>query len=571
MFVQTGGVELSMRLEECVLLQNQWFNDFCYESILRATNSVIFEYYPESGQEVVSDYVQELIAGDYNGRMLSAVMIEDGVIHPDDVSVSIEFRKKAKSGGSGEINLRLLTPNNEYHWFRMMLSQYSREGKTVVFGIFTDINDDMVKKRALNYHAEFDLVSGVYNKSAFLVKTTQKLMTESDKTHYILSLDIDRFKLINELYSMKDGDAVLRYFGSIISDLAQTGETYGHFGGDIFCMCLTRPEEEVIALIEELEKRINTYPIAFKFIISVGIARVDNYDGEAVDVLCDHAAMAQKIIKGSYINRWAFYDQSMTEALNREHEIITSMEKALVKEEYEMYLQPKFDLNEGKIIGAEALSRWNHSKFGLMMPGSYIPLFERNGFILRLDEYMWELACRLIRKWMDQGRSPVPISVNVSRVHLYDENLCDKLVNLVKRYEIPPHLLELEITESAYTDCPARLYEVIVTLQKVGFCFSMDDFGSGYSSLHALKDIPVNVIKIDLKFLQKGRLSDEIGRGILQGTIRMIQDINLPIVAEGVETAEQAELLRSTGCNCAQGYYYAKPMSIESFERLMWT
>ncbi|MBR5485175.1 MAG: bifunctional diguanylate cyclase/phosphodiesterase [Oscillospiraceae bacterium] len=564
-------MELSMRLEECVLLQNQWFNDFCYESILRATNSVIFEYYPESGQEVVSDYVQELIAGDYNGRMLSAVMIEDGVIHPDDVSVSIEFRKKAKSGGSGEINLRLLTPNNEYHWFRMMLSQYSREGKTVVFGIFTDINDDMVKKRALNYHAEFDLVSGVYNKSAFLVKTTQKLMTESDKTHYILSLDIDRFKLINELYSMKDGDAVLRYFGSIISDLAQTGETYGHFGGDIFCMCLTRPEEEVIALIEELEKRINTYPIAFKFIISVGIARVDNYDGEAVDVLCDHAAMAQKIIKGSYINRWAFYDQSMTEALNREHEIITSMEKALVKEEYEMYLQPKFDLNEGKIIGAEALSRWNHSKFGLMMPGSYIPLFERNGFILRLDEYMWELACRLIRKWMDQGRSPVPISVNVSRVHLYDENLCDKLVNLVKRYEIPPHLLELEITESAYTDCPARLYEVIVTLQKVGFCFSMDDFGSGYSSLHALKDIPVNVIKIDLKFLQKGRLSDEIGRGILQGTIRMIQDINLPIVAEGVETAEQAELLRSTGCNCAQGYYYAKPMSIESFERLMWT
>ena len=440
-----------------------------------------------------------------------------------------------------------------------------------MFGIFTDINDDMVKKRALNYHAEFDLVSGVYNKSAFLVKTTQKLMTESDKTHYILSLDIDRFKLINELYSMKDGDAVLRYFGSIISDLAQTGETYGHFGGDIFCMCLTRPEEEVIALIEELEKRINTYPIAFKFIISVGIARVDNYDGEAVDVLCDHAAMAQKIIKGSYINRWAFYDQSMTEALNREHEIITSMEKALVKEEYEMYLQPKFDLNEGKIIGAEALSRWNHSKFGLMMPGSYIPLFERNGFILRLDEYMWELACRLIRKWMDQGRSPVPISVNVSRVHLYDENLCDKLVNLVKRYEIPPHLLELEITESAYTDCPARLYEVIVTLQKVGFCFSMDDFGSGYSSLHALKDIPVNVIKIDLKFLQKGRLSDEIGRGILQGTIRMIQDINLPIVAEGVETAEQAELLRSTGCNCAQGYYYAKPMSIESFERLMWT
>ncbi len=562
---------MSANLKECVLLQNQWFNDYCYESILRATNSVIFEYYPESGQEVVSDYVQELIAGDYNGRMLSEVMIQDGVIHPDDVSFSVEFRKKAKNGGTGEINLRLLTPNNEYHWFRMMLSQYSREDKTVVFGIFTDINDDMVKKKALNYHAEYDLVSGIYNKSAFLMQTMKKLLNESDKTHYILSLDIDRFKLINELYSLKDGDAVLRYMGSIISDLAQPGETYGHFGGDIFCMCLTRPEKEVIELVEELEKQMNNYPIAFKFIISVGIARVENYDGEAVDVLCDHAAMAQKIIKGSYINRWAFYDQSMTEALNREHEIITSMERALVKEEYEMYLQPKFDLNEGKIVGAEALSRWNHPKFGLMMPGSYIPLFERNGFILRLDEYMWELACRLIRKWMNEGRKPVPISVNVSRVHLYDENLCDKLINLVKRYEIPPHLLELEITESAYTDCPARLYEVIVTLQKVGFCFSMDDFGSGYSSLHALKDIPVNVIKIDLKFLQKGRLSDEIGRGILQGTIRMIRDINLPIVAEGVETAEQAELLRSTGCNCAQGYYYAKPMNIESFERMMWT
>ena len=234
-----------------------------------------------------------------------------------------------------------------------------------------------------------------------------------------------------------------------------------------------------------------------------------------------------------------------------------------------MYLQPKYDMRTHTIIGAEALSRWHHPKDGILPPSDFIPLFERNGFIIQMDEYIWETACKTIRRWLDEGKKPITISVNVSRVHLHDPELCSKLISLVRKYDLPPHSIELEITESAYVDNPDALYDIMDKLQEAGFLFSMDDFGSGYSSLNALKDIPVDVVKIDLNFLQKARRGLQVGRDILKGVIQMIQGIQLPVIAEGVENKEQADFLLNAGCVHAQGYYYAKPMSVSDFEQLL--
>ena len=260
----------------------------------------------------------------------------------------------------------------------------------------------------------------------------------------------------------------------------------------------------------------------------------------------------------------------MFQALNKEHYIVKNMKEALESGQFIIYLQPKYDMRDCSIIGAEALARWMHPKDGLISPGDFIPLFERNGFILQLDEYIWELACKTLREWLDKGYQPVPLSVNVSRLHLYDTDFCDKLLALINKYDLPPELLELEITESAYTENPQTLYGIMDRLQEAGFLFSMDDFGSGYSSLNILKDIPVNLVKIDLNFLQQARRGIDVGRDILKGTIQLIHNIDLPVIAEGVESAEQAQFLLNAGCVHAQGYYYAKPMPIADFESLMW-
>ncbi|MGL6015591.1 MAG: EAL domain-containing protein, partial [Selenomonadaceae bacterium] len=201
-------------------------------------------------------------------------------------------------------------------------------------------------------------------------------------------------------------------------------------------------------------------------------------------------------------------------------------------------------------------------------PAVFIPAFERNGFIMELDIYIWEIVCRLLRKWIDAGYDPQPISVNVSRLDLYRTDLCDVLNNMVKKYNLDPGLLQLELTESAYTENPQQIIEVTKQLQKMGFPILMDDFGSGYSSLNMLKDISVDVLKIDLHFLDS---QDESGRGgnILNSVVRMAEWLKIPVIAEGVETKQQADFMRDIGCYCVQGYYYSKPIGVEEYEALM--
>lgn len=549
-------------------IKNKWIYDECYQTVLRAAKTIVFEYDPVTGKETVVPYIHEFLAGNYDDRLLSEVMLADDVIYPEDLKTSIAFKKRTLEGIPGEMKLRLKNPEGEYEWYKMSLLECAHKGRVTYIGVLTNINEEARQRELLSYRAEYDSVTGIYNKNKYYEMVERQLREGTGTRQFLLLFDIDRFKIINETYSVSEGDKVLAFIGKTLKRLARPGETYARMENDVFSICLKRSEEEAISFIEKLEHEINSYPLDFQFIFSTGILRISEYKGETISLLCDRASMAQRKVKGNYVQRYAFFEENMKKALKWEHYITGCMRQALEKEQFEVYLQPKYDIRNKEIVGAEALVRWKHPVDGMISPGQFIPLFEQNGFILNLDEYIWERSCRMLRKWLDKGIKPVPISVNVSRIHIYDSGFCDTICRLVDKYRLPPELLELEITESAYTESPQVLYDIMDRLQEKGFIFLMDDFGSGYSSLNVLKDIPVDVVKIDLNFLKKARKGEGIGRDILRGTVQLINSIELPIVVEGVETCEQADFLLSVGCFCAQGYYYARPMAVEAFEAL---
>ena len=286
-----------------------------------------------------------------------------------------------------------------------------------------------------------------------------------------------------------------------------------------------------------------------------------------VEQMCDRVLLAADSIKGQYNQFYAVYDDNLRGKLLREKAIADVMETALAKEQFIVYLQPKYSLSDNRMVGAEALVRWIHPEWGFMSPGEFIPLFEKNGFIPCLDRYVWEKVCVYLHDWKEKGYPVVPISVNVSRADVYQSHLVDTLSGLVQKYGIDPACLHLEITESAYTDNPDQIISTVEELHRRGFVIEMDDFGSGYSSLNMLSQMTLDILKLDMKFIQN-ELAKPAEQSILNDIISMAHRMRLRVVAEGVETKEQTERLQAVGCDYVQGYYFARPMPVKEFEAL---
>lgn len=378
--------------------------------------------------------------------------------------------------------------------------------------------------------------------------------------------DIDRFQLINSFFGTDEGDRLLCYIANRIQVFASqlAACSYGRMESDIFCICLPYADLNKTNLVELIRNYLYEYNTDYDIVPSMGIYLIQDRS-LSVESMYNRAALAAKQCKGSYVKCFAYYNESLSVALAREQEIINEMNTALENHQFIIYLQPKIDIQNGKPCGAEALTRWNHPKRGIMAPNDFIGIFEQNGFITKLDFYIWEQVCILLRKWLDNGYQPYPISVNISRVDLYNPKLVDMILELIRKYQIVPELLNLELTESAYTDNPIMLSETIERLQKHGFTIMMDDFGSGYSSLNILKDMDVDILKIDMRFLSKTKIAGR-GENIIASVIRMSKWLNIPVIAEGVETMEQVAFLRSVGCDYVQGYYYEKPIPVEYYE-----
>jgi diguanylate cyclase (GGDEF)-like protein len=415
---------------------------------------------------------------------------------------------------------------------------------------------------------EHDPLTDLYNRTAFFAQTRKLLDKHPGETFALVRFDIDQFHTYNSFWGEEEGDKLLRFSADWIRNAVQfCGPcVYGRINADAFCICMPYRDEMIQHGAQRAMKDLANYNREYSLFPSFCIYVIHD-PNEKVQKMYELASLAAKECKGSYLEYLCYYRPEMSRRVLEKQWVVNEMQGALDAEQFEVYLQPKFNLRTEQPYGAEALIRWRHPERGMLSPGLFISVFEQNGFIGKVDSYMWEHVCRLLKKWLDEGREPGPISVNVSRVNMYNPGLVELLTALVQKYGVPPRLLHLEVTESAYMENPEVMERVVNKLQRAGFIILMDDFGSGYSSLNTLKDIHVNVLKIDMKFLS-GNSDLERSRSILASSILMAGWLNTPVIMEGVETAEQVEFLKSIGCNYVQGFYYAKPMPVADYEAL---
>lgn len=544
-------------------------NSHKYRLIIEQTNIVLYEWYAETNSVIFSDNARRHFRGYYDSDFSLDEIFNSGVVYKED----IDFLKKCLDDiykgilKDKDIKVRLINLDGKYIWYNITISPVLDENGKLIMAVGTilDVNKATNYLIKLKYRAEIDDLTRLSNPYKF-TEDMNRLMKNDNKNYAMIVLDIEKFKAINEIYGIEFADNLLRYIAHTLKSLVRQEDLTGRFSGDCFGIFVEyNSDEQIVSLIERICKCVSFYKGAALTVV-FGVYRVLDNKIPRRKIL-DYANMAKSTVKGKNLKRFAFYEDSMLLKMLEEQHIENDMDQALYNGQFTMFLQPRYDIQTSEIIGAEALVRWMHPDRGIMMPNKFIGLFEKNGFVVKLDRYMWEQACIQIRKWMDDGLRPVPISVNVSRINVENPQLTEIFDGLVEKYQIDKKYLELEITETVYYDNQDVFLDTLEKLKNSGYTLLMDDFGSGFSSLNMLKNTPFDILKIDRNFLDETIITDK-GKKIIDHTIKLSNDIGIEIVAEGVETKEQAEYLLQCGCNTAQGYYYSKPVSLDEFERL---
>lgn len=420
-----------------------------------------------------------------------------------------------------------------------------------------------------NLESNRNPVTQLYNLRAYFYLCGEQMRMEPDKKYAVMVMDIAQFKAVNEFCGRATGDDVLRVIAHSMQriELERANTFSCHIRADVFSLFTPfEEEEELIAIVNQIIKDIDAFPINCKILPAFGICTTKQ-TGLNVSFLKDCATTALNTIKGKFYASYAFFDDKMREEQLREKQIENEIVAALKNGEFALYIQPKVDMTNNKIIGGEALVRWIHPKQGMISPAEFIPVLEKNGFIINVDDYIWEKVFAFIRDLENSDIEPVPISVNVSRVHAYDRNFCKTLCELSEKYQVNPAYIPLELTESAFLGDEQAMYNRMEYLRGLGFSISMDDFGTGYSSMKMLKNQPMDEIKVDREFISD--LENDKSRVVISHTIQMLQDMDANIIVEGVETEMQKEFLLEHGCKRAQGFLFYKPMPAEEFRALL--
>ena len=430
------------------------------------------------------------------------------------------------------------------------------------------INTEAEKRtlEKLHHLAETDSLTGVYSEQGFC-HYADELRKSKDTEYTLLRFDVNHFKAINELFGAEKSLAILKLIADRLKVLVGNDGICGRLGADIFTVCMPTDKLDAEKIVNDLEQLISKTLPGFNASIYSAIYCMNDPE-TSVELMLDRAGLAIQQIKGNYLDRFTKYNGLVKDVMLKEQALTSDMEFALGNNEFCIHIQPIYDLHTGKVVSAEALVRWNHSKCGLLPPDSFIPLFERNGMIAKLDHHVWGLACAFLKKLIDEGVEPVPISVNVSRVNLFLPSLGDDIVALLDKYGIGREYLKLEITESARTADQTRLVEAVGKLKELGFTIVMDDFGTGYSSLRVLKDMPIDVVKIDMNFVAELGSSNKASI-IVKHMSTLAKALGMTVIAEGVETKEQLGYLKSVECDQLQGYYFSKPLTEDDFIKLM--
>lgn len=420
-----------------------------------------------------------------------------------------------------------------------------------------------------------DTLTGGLTYHKFLIDAQVILDKYPEKTYLIIKLDIANFKLINQIYGFKKGNEVLCCVSKAIeATMRNENEIFTRVNSDEFVVLLVIESYEEIetlnAVFLENFNRLIGDDFSFRCRFPHGRYVVKPEDNAKLDIhdMFEKVNIAHKTAKLSKTIEYIFYNEQMTKEALRVKKIENDMEAALINNEFMVYLQPKYYLQNETIGGAEALSRWNSPGSEFFLPAVFIPIFEQNGFIIKLDFYVFEKVCSVIKSWIDSGIEPVTVSVNFSRLHLGNATFVNSLCKIADRAGVPHNYLEIEITETVIFDNISILETLLTDIHESGFSMSMDDFGSGYSSLGMLKDFPVDVIKMDRSFFADQRDANR-SKIVVGSIIQMAKSLDIRIVAEGVEEREHINFLRELNCDMVQGYYYAKPMSIDSFTNLL--
>lgn len=438
--------------------------------------------------------------------------------------------------------------------------------------ILEDMLADILKSKEESSFAPEDIPAGEdmqellkkISKNNRFRRNVNNLLHSSEKKMVFIQFDIRKFKIINDLYGEKFGDEILDFIKNQMAQVCRKDQYFINLRSDVFMIVTEYDEEEDITeLIHKLDEKINSYK-GVKLYMVYGVYTVEDKNME-LRQMQDRASMARKASKNNVLSNILFYREQFKDSLYNRKYIEENMQTAINERQFKMYLQPKYSIARNEIIGAEALVRWNNPERGMIYPDQFIPIIEENGFIKKVDYYIWEEACRFIKKCIDIGIDFCPVSVNVSRIHLRDNECIHVLDDMIARNGIPKKMLELEITETAGGQ---EVSKKAMQLKEEGYTLLMDDFGSGYSSLDILLETPFDVIKLDKKFMENMMLSSK-GRLILEQVVSMVNRLELGLLAEGVETKEQVEMLKSIGCDQVQGYYYSKPMPEEEFYELV--
>lgn len=497
----------------------------------------------------------------FDGYMISDAMLENG---------------KISKNTANDIKQTIIN-SSQFQNYDIIFKEYKIKDLENIEQIFNTVfindgkNITITFTMTNNYNGDFDELTGLYQRSAFTEKiksVLQNLNTEKIKEYIIVYLDVQRFKVINDMFGMKEGDNLLIHISETISSALEGGGKACRMGSDRFLFFTKCKGKSTDTFIESILECIASYDLPFEIICNAGIYNITDANISADDMI-NRAIIAQTSIKGSYTQQYNYYKEELRKTLLTEQEISGIMKTAMNDEQFVVYYQPQYNHSTGMLVGAEALVRWIHPERGLISPGNFIPIFEKNGFITRLDMYVFEKTCQFIKKCIDKKFHIVPISINLTRYDIFSPNFIENLENIRRKYDIPPKYIRVEITESAAVGNSQFINEAVKKLHDYSYVVEMDDFGSGYSSLNILKDIDFDIIKLDMKFLHGEKNNSGKGGTIISSVVRMVNWLGLPVIAEGVETVKQADFLGSIGCDYIQGYLYSKPLPEEQYEKLI--
>ncbi|HBH3006498.1 TPA: EAL domain-containing protein [Clostridioides difficile] len=414
-----------------------------------------------------------------------------------------------------------------------------------------------------------DKVTYIGNQNKFYRECSKYLLDKPSLNYIIVYFDINNFKMINDTFGYEFGDNLLITIAKALKEELTEGEVYARLSSDYFAIFCDykNGRNKIIRKLDSIRNNIESnLSIVFEISLCVGIYFVE--EGEVdIQKAVNKANMARSVAKGKNIN-YAIYNEDVRNKLSEESMILDDIKIALVKNQFEVYYQPKFSLVNGEMIGSEALIRWNHPEHGFISPAVFIPIAEKSKLILKIGRFVFERVCTDLSEWKKQGKKIVPVSVNLSRVELYQPDIVKFINKTIQMYNLSSDLIEIEITETVAINELNILKNILNELRKYGFSISMDDFGTGYSSISCLRDMPIDILKLDKSFLDGIEL-DERSRNIAKSIVSLAKSLDLVVIIEGVESKEQAELMKQFGCDLVQGFYFARPMPAKNFLDLL--